>query len=108
MRNYFLKLLCFLRKHKHCQDGKIDQFLAINQLQIQITESFKSLSPQLYGATYQEVSTKSLETGQKCPLYHKIGTYFKLIYYEEELLPKMGGRAGPIWSCPKKPPHPSF
>ena len=21
---------------------------------------------------------------------------------------KMGGRAGPIWSCPKKPPHPSF
>ena len=70
-----MKLLCLLRKHKHCKDGKIDQFLAINQLQIQITESFKSLSPQLYGATYQEVSTKSLETGQKCPLYNKIGTW---------------------------------
>ena len=30
---------------------------------------------------------------------------------EEELhyfAAKMGGRAGPIWSCPKKPPHPSF
>ena len=24
------------------------------------------------------------------------------------LLPKTGGRAGPIWSCPKKPPHLSF
>ena len=24
------------------------------------------------------------------------------------LLPKTGGRAGPIWSCPKKVPHPSF
>ena len=103
--NYFLKLLCLLRKHKDCKDGKIDQFLAINQLQIQITESFKSLSPQFNGATCQEVSTKAFQSSQKCPLYKKIGTKIDL---EEELLPKTGVRAGPIWSCPKKPPHPSF
>jgi hypothetical protein len=39
--NYFLKLLCLFRKHKHCQVGKIYQFLIINQLKIQITENLK-------------------------------------------------------------------
>ena len=55
--------------------GTIYQFLTINQLKIQITESFKSLSPQFNGATCQEVSTKAFETSQKCPLYNKIGTW---------------------------------
>jgi hypothetical protein len=32
LRNYFLKLLCLLKKHKHCPVGKIYQFLTINQL----------------------------------------------------------------------------
>ena len=92
-----MKLLCLLRKHKHCQDGKIDQFLAINQLQIQITESFKSLSPQLYGATDQEVSTKSLETGQKCPLYNKIGTlYNKIGTWRRNCCQKWVGGLGPF------------
>ena len=39
--NYFLKLSCLFTKHKQCQIGKIDQFLTINQLKIQITENFK-------------------------------------------------------------------
>jgi hypothetical protein len=39
--NYFLKLLCLFRKHKHCQVVKIYQFLTINQLRIQITENLK-------------------------------------------------------------------
>ena len=66
--NYILKLLCLLRKHKHCQVGKIYQFLTINQLKIQITENFKSLSLEFYGATCQEVSTKAFETTQDCTL----------------------------------------
>ena len=41
LMNYFLKLLCLFRKHKHCQVGKICQFLTINQLKIQITENLK-------------------------------------------------------------------
>ena len=41
LMNYFLKLLCLFRKHKHCQVGKIDKFLTINQLKIQITENLK-------------------------------------------------------------------
>ena len=41
LRNYFLKLLCLLRKHNHYQVGKIYQFLTINQLKIQITENLK-------------------------------------------------------------------
>ena len=91
--NYFLKLLCLLRKHKHCQVGKIYQFLTINHLKIQITESFKSLSPQFNGATCQEVSTKAFETSQKCPLYNKIGTWRRNCTI---LLPKTGGWAGPF------------
>jgi hypothetical protein len=75
LKNYFLKLLCLLKKHEHCQVGKTYQFLTINQLKIQITESFKSLSPQFNGATCQEVSTKAFESCQKCPLYYKIGTW---------------------------------
>ena len=34
--NYFLKLLCV-----HCQVGKMNQFLNINQLEIQKTENLK-------------------------------------------------------------------
>jgi hypothetical protein len=71
-----LKLLCLLRKHKHCLVGKIYQFLTINQPKIQITESFKSLLPQFYGATCQEVSTNAFETSQKCPLYKKLELYY--------------------------------
>ena len=56
-----MKLLCLLRKHKHCRVGKIHQFFTINQLNIQITESFKSLSPQFYGAACQVVSTKTFK-----------------------------------------------
>ena len=77
----------------------------INQSKIQITENFKSLSPKFYGATCQEVSIKAFETSQECPLYNKIGTWRRNCTI---LLPKTGGRAGPIWSCRKKTPHPSF
>jgi hypothetical protein len=65
----------FVKKHKHCQVGKIYQFLTNNKLKIEISESFKSLSPQFNGATCQEVSTKAFETSQKCPLYNKVGTW---------------------------------
>ena len=67
--NYFLKLFCLFRKHKHCQVGKIYQFLTINQLKIQITENFKSLPPKFYGATCHEVA---FETSQEYPLYKTI------------------------------------
>ena len=60
--NYFLKLFCLFKKHKHCQVGKIYQFLNINQLKIQITDNFKSLPPKFYGATCQQVSKKAFET----------------------------------------------
>ena len=60
--NYFLKLLCLFRKHKHCQFGNIYQFLNINQLKIQITENFKKLPLKFYGATFQEVPLKPVKS----------------------------------------------
>ena len=46
------------------------------------------------------IQQNSLETSQDLP------SIKQNLNLEEELLPKIGGRAGPIWSCPKKPPHP--
>ena len=95
------ELLCLLRKHKHCQVGTIYQFLTINQSRIQITESIKSLSPQFWRYLSRSVN-KGLGNQSKVP---SIQQNWNLV---EQLLPKMSGRAGPIWSCPKKPPQPSF
>ena len=102
LRNYFLKLLSFFVKHKHCQVGKIYQFLAINQLKIQITENLKCQQKHV------KPVNRALYILWHQPRLPSIAENWNFWNLEEELLPKMGWRAGPIWSCPKKPPHPSF
>jgi hypothetical protein len=102
LMNYFLKLLCFFIKHKHCQVGKIDQFLTINQLIIQITENLNCQQRPLKPVNRALYTTKFLWNQPRLP---SIQQNWNL---EEELLPKTGGRAGPIWSWPTKLPNPSF
>ena len=55
----FLETVVFVKKTQTLSSWQNYQFLTINQLKIQITENFKSLSLEFYGATCQEVSTKA-------------------------------------------------
>ena len=65
----FLETVVFVKKTQTLSSWQNYQFLTINQLKIQITENFKSLSLEFYGATCQKVSTKAFEaSSQECPL----------------------------------------
>ena len=74
----------------NCQVGKIHRFLTINnQLKIQITENLKCQQKPCKAVNRALYTTKFLGNQPRLP---SIQQNWNL---EEELLPKMGGRAGP-------------
>jgi len=66
---------------------------------------FLKLLSALIGGKF--IFTKKFSTNESTEFItgHVMGTWRRNCTI---LLPKTGGRAGPIWSCPKKPPHLSF
>ena len=79
--NYFLKLL----ENLFLQKNPLQDFLSSLNAIISTNESTEFITGHV--------------------IYNKMGTWRRNCTI---LLPKTGGMAGPIWSCPKKPPHLSF